>query len=62
MRVLPSNVEVIHWFHKVRLNIEQKFPDGVAGPIQELHEMARSFTKSLAEDKASVYSVIAQRV
>ncbi|GAB1320620.1 S-adenosyl-L-methionine-dependent methyltransferase [Madurella fahalii] len=61
VRMMPSNKEVIHWFHKVRLNIEQNFPEGVAGPIQELHEMARSFTKSLESDKASVYSVISQR-
>lgn len=60
--MLPSNREVIHWFHKVRLNIEENFPDGVTGPIQELHEMAQSFTKSLAADKASVYSVISQKL
>ncbi|KAK3309777.1 S-adenosyl-L-methionine-dependent methyltransferase [Chaetomium strumarium] len=53
VRVMPSNRDVIHWFHKVRLNIEQNFPGGVTGPIQELHEMARSFTKSLAGDKCT---------
>ncbi|KAL0932349.1 uncharacterized protein CTRU02_213302 [Colletotrichum truncatum] len=61
MRIMPSNAEVIHWFQKVQLNIEQHFPNGVTGPIQELHEMALSFTKSLAANKASVYSIIAQR-
>lgn len=55
---MPSNIEVIYWFKKVRLNIEQNFPEGVTGPIQELYDMAISFSRSLAEDKASVYSII----
>lgn len=61
MRVMPSNAEVIHWFGKTRLNIERHFPSGASGPIEELREMALSFSASLARDKASVYSVIAQR-
>ncbi|KXG52114.1 uncharacterized protein PGRI_083980 [Penicillium griseofulvum] len=60
MRVLPSNAEVIHWFDKVRLNIEQNFPNGVSGPIEELHDMAVSFNQSLAKEQASVYSIIAR--
>ncbi|CRL30202.1 Methyltransferase type 12 [Penicillium camemberti] len=62
LRILPSNAEVIHWFDKVRLNIEQNFPDGASGPIQELHDMAVSFNQSLAKEKASVYSIIARHV
>ncbi|KND91456.1 hypothetical protein TOPH_03908 [Tolypocladium ophioglossoides CBS 100239] len=62
LRVLPSNAEVIHWFRKVQLNIEQNFPDGVDGPIQELHDMALSFTQCLAKNQASVYSIIARRI
>jgi hypothetical protein len=58
---MPSNAEVIHWFQSVQLNIEQHFPDGATGSIQELHEKARSFTESLGKDKASVYSIISQR-
>jgi hypothetical protein len=61
MRILPSNAEIIHWFNIVRLNIEHHFPAGPSGPIQELYEMALSFTESLANDKASVYSIIAKR-
>ncbi|KJZ70063.1 hypothetical protein HIM_10546 [Hirsutella minnesotensis 3608] len=56
MRIMPSNREVIHWFQKVRLNIDKSFPHGAVGPIQELHEMADSFSTSLAKNKASVYS------
>ncbi len=61
MRIMPSNAEVVHWFQKVRLNIERSFPDGVTGPIRELREMAASFSVSLDEDKASVYSIITRR-
>ncbi|KPM41701.1 hypothetical protein AK830_g4844 [Neonectria ditissima] len=60
MRVLPSNAEVIHWFGKVRLNIEKNFPQGAIGPIKELHEMALSFSESLAKNNTSVYSIIAR--
>lgn len=58
MRIMPSNIEVIYWFEKVRLNIEQNFQGDISGPIQELHDMAISFSRSLAENKASVYSII----
>ncbi|MFE7129716.1 SAM-dependent methyltransferase [Streptomyces sp. NPDC057638] len=58
MRIMPSNAEVIHWFQTVRLNIEHHFPGGVTGPIEELREMAVSFSDALAKDKASVYSII----
>ncbi|GGV48891.1 hypothetical protein GCM10010245_76940 [Streptomyces spectabilis] len=61
MRITPSNAEVIHWFGKVRLNIEHHFPGGVTGPIEELREMAVSFSAALAADKASVYSIITRR-
>jgi cyclopropane fatty-acyl-phospholipid synthase-like methyltransferase len=61
MRIMPSNAEVVHWFGKVRLNIEEHFPGGVSGPIDELREMAVSFSDSLARDKASVYSIITRR-
>ncbi|WP_045694365.1 SAM-dependent methyltransferase [Streptomyces rubellomurinus] len=61
MRIMPSNAEIIHWFQKVGLNIEQHFPDGATGPIEELREMAVSFSASLAQDKASVYSIITRR-
>ncbi|MGW6456443.1 SAM-dependent methyltransferase [Streptomyces sp. NPDC055078] len=60
MRIMPSNAEIVHWFQKVRLNIEHNFPDGVTGPIEELHEMAASFSAALREDKASVYSIISR--
>jgi hypothetical protein len=33
----------------------------VDGPIEELREMAVSFSRTLREDKASVYSIIAHR-
>ncbi|MER5418040.1 hypothetical protein [Streptomyces virginiae] len=58
---MPSNAEVTHWFHKVRLNIEQHFPDGVAGPIGQMREMAASFPATLAAGKASAYSLVARR-
>ncbi|MBD0844321.1 SAM-dependent methyltransferase [Streptomyces sp. TRM68416] len=61
MRITPSNAEIIHWFGRVRLNIERHFPDGVSGPIEELREMAVSFSAALAKDEASVYSIISRR-
>lgn len=61
MRITPSNAEIIHWFGKVRLNIEHHFPDGATGPIEELREMSISFSAALAADKASVYSIITRR-
>lgn len=61
MRIMPSNAEIVHWFQKVRLNIEHHFPDGITGPIEELREMAVSFSVALTADKASVYSVITRR-
>lgn len=61
IRVLPSNREVIHWFNKLRLNIEQNFPEGFTGPIRELYDITRSFPTSLENDKAAVYSVIAEK-
>lgn len=61
LRVLPSAREAMHWFHKVRLNIERNFPEGTNGPIQELYDQARSFSKAVAQNQASVYSIIARR-
>ncbi|MEY9842125.1 cyclopropane-fatty-acyl-phospholipid synthase family protein [Streptacidiphilus sp. EB103A] len=61
MRIMPSNAEVVHWFQKVRLNIERHFPDGVSGPIEELREMAISFSVTLEQDQASVYSIVTRR-
>ncbi|SCD34086.1 MULTISPECIES: SAM-dependent methyltransferase [unclassified Streptomyces] len=61
MRVLPGNREVIHWFGKVRANIDTRFPEGVRGPIAELREMCDSFSATLASDQASVCSVITRR-
>jgi cyclopropane fatty-acyl-phospholipid synthase-like methyltransferase len=61
MQVLPSNKEIIHWFGKVRLNIEKHFPVVPEGPIGELHEMADSFSRTLAADQASVYSIICRK-
>lgn len=61
MRILPSNAEVEHWFQTVRLNIEQNFPHGATGPIEELREMAVSFSVALRRDDVSVYSIIVRR-
>lgn len=61
MQVLPSNKEVIHWFGTVRLNIEKHFPVVPDGPLGELHEMADSFSRTLASDEASVYSIICRK-
>ncbi|KHN99594.1 methyltransferase type 12 [Metarhizium album ARSEF 1941] len=65
LRVLPSNAECIHWFKVLRLNIEANFPafpDDVSVPVKDLHEFADSFAQKLAEDKVSMYSVVAKRV
>jgi SAM-dependent methyltransferase len=61
MRIMPTNAEIVHWFQMVRLNIDHHFPEGVTGPIEELREMAVSFSAALGEDKASVYSIISRR-
>lgn len=61
MRIMPTNAEIVHWFTKVRLNIEHDFPEGVTGPIEELREMAVSFSVALSADKVSVYSIISRR-
>ncbi|KAK9435980.1 methyltransferase type 12 [Metarhizium brunneum] len=64
LRVLPSNAEFIHWFRVLRLNIEANFPtfpNGVSVPVKDLHEFAESFAQKLAEDKVSMYSIVAQR-
>jgi cyclopropane fatty-acyl-phospholipid synthase-like methyltransferase len=59
MRVLPSNQEIIRWFQDVKFNIEKYFPDGVAGPLEELRVMADNMSVGLAADKVSAYSIVA---
>lgn len=60
-RQLPSPKEVVHWFQIVRLNIEQNFPDGPTGPIQELHQLACNGTKTVTQNKVGMFSIIAMR-
>jgi cyclopropane fatty-acyl-phospholipid synthase-like methyltransferase len=60
-RQLPSAAQVAHWFQVVRLNIEQNFPHGATGPIQELHQLACNGTKTVAQNKVGMFSIIALR-
>lgn len=62
MQIMPLNAEVIHWLQMVRLNIEQDFPNGAPGAIQELHEMLSNLSLTLAAEKASVYSILLMRM
>ncbi|ETS32950.1 methyltransferase, cyclopropane fatty acid synthase [Photorhabdus khanii NC19] len=62
MRVLPSNIDTVHWFLDIKANIERNFPEGVSGTLEELRVMAENFSIALVKNYVSVYSVIAQKL
>ncbi|RAW95465.1 MULTISPECIES: SAM-dependent methyltransferase [unclassified Photorhabdus] len=62
MRVLPSNIDVVHWLLDVKTNIERNFPEGVNGPLEELRVLAENFSVAQVKNYVSTYSVIAQRL
>ncbi|TNH43680.1 SAM-dependent methyltransferase [Photorhabdus luminescens] len=62
MRVLPSNIDVVHWLLDVKANIERNFPEGVSGPLEELRVLAENFSVALVKNYVSTYSVIAQKI
>ncbi|MCA6221391.1 SAM-dependent methyltransferase [Photorhabdus antumapuensis] len=61
MRVLPSNIDVVHWLLDVKANIERNFPEGVSGPLEELRVLAENFSVAQVKNYVSTYSVIAQK-
>ncbi|MCW7761708.1 SAM-dependent methyltransferase [Photorhabdus luminescens] len=61
MRVLPSNIDVVHWLLDIKANIERNFPGDVSGSLGELRILAESFSVALVKNYVSVYSVIAQK-
>ncbi|RFD28629.1 methyltransferase type 12 [Pseudomonas sp. GL93] len=63
MRVLPANIDVVHWLMDSKANIENKalFPNGVTGALEELRVLAENWSVALLKDKVSTYSVIVRR-
>ncbi|MBS9429946.1 SAM-dependent methyltransferase [Photorhabdus akhurstii] len=61
MRVLPSNIDVVHWLLDIKANIERNFPEGVSSSFEELHAVTENFSIALVKNYVSVYSVIAQK-
>lgn len=60
-RVLPSNIDVMHWLMDSKANIERHFPQGVSGALEELRVLAENWSVALLKNKVSTYSVIAQK-
>ncbi|MDP9913631.1 cyclopropane fatty-acyl-phospholipid synthase-like methyltransferase [Variovorax boronicumulans] len=60
-QVLPSNDDAIYWFGEIRRNIDAEYPDHTDGAFAELREVAVNWSVALYNDKASVYSIVAQR-
>jgi cyclopropane fatty-acyl-phospholipid synthase-like methyltransferase len=61
IRVLPSNADAVHWLLDIKSNIEQHFPNGITGALEELHVMCESLAVALVKNKLSIYSTIAKR-
>ncbi|MBS9424355.1 SAM-dependent methyltransferase [Photorhabdus caribbeanensis] len=61
MRVLPSNIDAMHWLLDVKANIERNFPKGVGGPLEELRVLAENFSVALVKNYMSVYSAVVQK-
>ncbi|MBS9433017.1 SAM-dependent methyltransferase [Photorhabdus hainanensis] len=61
MRVLPSNIDVVHWLLDIKSNIERSFPEGVSGAFEELRIVTENLSIALVKNYVSVYSVIAQK-
>lgn len=60
-RVLPSNLDVIHWLMNSKENIERHFPDGTQGALEELRVLAENWSIALLKNKVSTYSIIVTR-
>ncbi|AZD03483.1 SAM-dependent methyltransferase [Pseudomonas chlororaphis] len=63
MRVLPANIDVVHWLMDAKANIENKalFPHGVTGALEELRVLAENWSVALLKNKVSTYSVIVKQ-
>lgn len=60
-RVLPSNIDVIHWLMDSKSNIERHFPNGTSGALEELRVLAENWSVALLKNKVSTYSIIATK-
>ncbi|WP_434525777.1 SAM-dependent methyltransferase [Photorhabdus asymbiotica] len=61
MRVLPSNIDCVHWLLDIKTNIERNFPEGARGAFEELRVLTENFSVALVKNYVSTYSVIAQK-
>ncbi|CAQ85709.1 MULTISPECIES: SAM-dependent methyltransferase [Photorhabdus] len=61
MRVLPSNIDCVHWLLDIKANIERNFPEGARGAFEELRVLTENFSVALVKNYVSTYSVIAQK-
>lgn len=58
MRILPDNADATHWLLNIKTNIENNFPGGVTGALEELHTTCESLSVAIVKNKISIYSVI----
>jgi SAM-dependent methyltransferase len=61
MRKLPSNTEMIRWWHNIRISIENNLPGATPAVFSDLHKAAANMEAVLAQDTISAYSIIARR-
>jgi hypothetical protein len=61
MRKLPSNADMIQWWHDIGVSVRERF--GAAPPpvFQDLRDAADNMELALAKDAISAYSIIAHR-
>lgn len=62
VRKLPSSDEAIRWIQQIKCNVEESFPHGASGVMEELHEHTRNLTAALRKGLISIYSIIATRM
>lgn len=60
-RVLPSDADATKWLLDIRNNIEQHFPDGATGALEELRVMCENLVVAIVKKKFSIYSTILKR-
>jgi cyclopropane fatty-acyl-phospholipid synthase-like methyltransferase len=62
IRKLPSNADMIQWWHDIGLSVRERF--GAAPPpvFQDVQDAAANMELALAKDAISAYSIIAHRV
>ncbi|OCQ52350.1 Demethylrebeccamycin-D-glucose O-methyltransferase [Photorhabdus australis subsp. thailandensis] len=61
MRVLPSNIDCVHWLLDIKANIERNFPEGASGVFEELSILTENLSVAQVKNYVSTYSVIAQK-